>query len=83
MRRKNRLYIVDWEDAFVGDDRCYFCYWLTFFDQRRQYGGISEHRCLYKRDIARMVLVLLLKYLLSYKNESFLTSSLTFDERIG
>jgi aminoglycoside phosphotransferase family enzyme len=80
----NKPIVLDWEDCFIGVESYDLCYWLTFFDQRKYYDRdmFSESYTEPKKMVALMVLITVLKCYLSYKNGSYKTNTVTFDQRL-
>jgi len=80
----NSPIVIDWEDCFIGIKDYDFCYWLTFFDQRKYYthdlfqAGTGES----KKKVALMILITIIKCYMSYKNGSYKSNSMTFDQRL-
>lgn len=79
-----RTYAIDWEDAFWGVQGYDYLYWLTFFENRKHYtGNILGKTPLGKSlEISIMVMILLLKSELSFRNQSYLSNSLSINQRI-
>lgn len=74
--------IIDWEDAFWGPAGFDMANWLTFFDQRKYYVN-NLLKTLPPKCQSYMLLCVLFKSWISYKNKSYVNNSLSFDERLG
>lgn len=77
--------VLDWEDAVLAYREYDILYWLTFYSQRKFYGsrlfediGVQRQ---YGQDI--MVLVLLVKCFLSYRDKSYAGNRLGMNDRIN
>lgn len=79
-----QVFAIDWEDAFWGVEGYDFLFWLTFFSNRRYYSpGIFGKTPLGKPlELAVLVMILLLKSELSFRDGSYLANSLSFNQRI-
>ena len=82
---KENVLVLDWEDALLAYPDYDMLYWLTFYSQRRYYSchlfddiGVKEK---YGKDI--MVLILLVKCCIAYRNKTYLNNRLSFNERIN
>lgn len=84
MHLGNRPIIIDWEDSIIGTRDYDLCYWLTFFDQRVYYHqDLSELTNIEPGKLkAWMTLITVLKCYLSYKNGSYLSNAVSFDQRL-
>lgn len=80
-----RLIAVDWEDAFWGVEGYDYLYWLTFFENRRHLRTDSLGFTPWGKavEIAIMISILVLKCSLSLRKGSYVTDSLTFDQRLN
>lgn len=85
LEHNGELIVIDWEDALWAFDQYDFLYWLTFYSQRKYYStnvfksrNIDENwgKCV-------MVLIVLVKSALSYKRNSYLNNSISFEERLN
>jgi thiamine kinase-like enzyme len=87
LKNKNRLFVLDWEDAICDTPKDFDMYcWLTFLDQRRYYGNrdfIAAKVGDMNICVAHMILVVILKCFISYENKSYLKYSFTFEQRLG
>ena len=82
MCKNETLVIIDWEDAFWGPAGFDMANWLTFFDQRKYYtDGFPQ--TLSEKCRSFMLMCVLLKSWISYKNKSYFNNSLSFNERLG
>ncbi len=84
LRLNNQPIIIDWEDSFIGIEDYDLCYWLSFFDQKQYHNSelfrltqISPNNL-----IAFMVLIVLAKCWLSYKNHSYKSNIMSFNQRL-
>ncbi|MBU1344805.1 MAG: aminoglycoside phosphotransferase family protein [Proteobacteria bacterium] len=80
----SRVFAIDWEDAFWGVEGYDFLFWLTFFCNRKYYstdifGKTSLGKPL---ECALVVMILLLKSELSFRDGSYHANSLNFNQRI-
>lgn len=84
MKHNDNYIILDWEDAFVGFEPYDIAYWMTFFQQRKNYNStfFIENGLNTEDNKWLMIFVMLLKCWLSYKNKAYLNDSLTFQQRI-
>lgn len=85
MIREEDVLVLDWEDAVMAYPEYDILYWLTFYSQRKYYSshlfddiGLEEQ---YGKDI--MVMILLIKCYLSYRNKSYLNNKLSINDRIN
>jgi hypothetical protein len=78
-------YAIDWEDVFWGVEGYDYLFWLTFFNNRKYYsGGMFGHTPLgSKLEQSILVMILLLKSELAFRDGSYLTNKLDFNQRIG
>lgn len=85
LEHNGELIVIDWEDALWAFDQYDFLYWLTFYSQRKYYStnvfksrNIDENwgKCV-------MALIVLVKSALSYKRNSYLNNSISFEERLN
>ncbi|MFK0386671.1 phosphotransferase [Agrobacterium sp. NPDC090273] len=76
--------VVDWEDAFWGIAGYDYLYWLTFFENRKWL--LPEHigyTCLGKKnEVAIMTTVIVLKSIMSVRNDSYRANAISFDQRL-
>jgi fructosamine-3-kinase len=84
MAKNDVLYLLDWEDAFIGIEGYDLCYWLTFFDQRKLYSkylfsdiGIDKYI-----GISLMATIVIIKSYISYLNNNYRNNLLSFDNRL-
>lgn len=82
---KDTMLVLDWEDALLAYPEYDILYWLTFYSQRKYYSshlfddiGINEQ---YGKDI--MLMILLTKCYLSYRNKSYLKNRLSINARLA
>lgn len=80
-----RVLAIDWEDAFWGVEGYDFLFWLTFFSNRKYYSpDILGKTPLGKPlECSLLVMILLLKCALSFKDGSYRFNSISFDQRIN
>jgi len=81
---KDHVIALDWEDAVLAYPEYDILYWLTFYAQRKYYSsylfddiGVSEQ---YGKDI--MLMILLIKSYISYRNKSYLNNRLSINDRL-
>lgn len=78
-----KIIIVDWEDAFWGIGNYDYCYWLTFFRNRKYYAddvfgkNKEEKYC----NIAMMCMILILKEAMAIYNGENQHNSMSSNER--
>lgn len=85
MIREEDVLVLDWEDALMAYPEYDILYWLTFYSQRKYYNchlfediGVKKQ---YGKDI--MVMILLIKCYLSYRNKSYINNKLSINDRIN
>lgn len=77
-------FVIDWEDAFWGVEGYDFLYWLTFFNNRKYYSpNLFGQTALGKpMEAGLLVMILLLKCELSFRNNTYKKNTLDFNQRI-
>lgn len=82
---RDSVIVLDWEDAVFAYPKYDILYWLTFYLQRKYYSshlfndiGVNEQ---YGKDI--MLMILLIKSYLSYRNKSYLKNQISINDRLG
>lgn len=80
----HRLVVIDWEDAFWGIEGYDWLYWLTFFKNRKLLKAEILGKTPWGNDVevSILTLIILLKCALSFRANTFVTNTLTFDDRI-
>lgn len=80
-----RLFAIDWEDAFIGVQGYDYLFWLTFFSNRRHLSADALGATVLGRELEQglLVMILLLKCELSRRDGSHAGHALNFDQRIG
>ncbi len=84
MLKDDSIIVIDWEDMFLGTKDYDFCFWLTFFNQRKYYNEVMflQYEVDKLKCIAYMIVIVILKCYLSYKNCSYLTNLVKMDDRL-
>jgi hypothetical protein len=79
-----RAFAIDWEDAFLGVEGYDFLFWLTFFCNRKYYSPVIFGKTPLGKPLehALLVMILLLKSELSFRDGSYRANSLNFNQRI-
>lgn len=76
--------VIDWEDAFWGIEGYDALYWLSFFSQRKHYEpdmfGVTPWGK--EIEVAILLLILVVKCELASLAGTYLTDSLSFDQRL-
>lgn len=85
MRNGDTPIVIDWEDAFWGIEGYDYLYWFSFFKHRKYllpniFGKTPWGK---EIEIAILMLILVLKCELSLQNNSYLSNSITFNQRIS
>lgn len=85
MTSGDRVFAIDWEDAFWGIEGYDYLYWLTFMSNRKHYAdGVLGKTPMDKDiEIAVMALIVLLKCYLSHRLGQHRDNQLSFDQRLG
>jgi len=75
---------IDWEDAFWGIEGYDYLLWLTFFENRRHYadGVLGRTPWGLETERAILVMIVILKCALSFRNKTHIGNALSFDQRI-
>ena len=85
MENNGRFYALDWEDALWGYQGYDILYWLTFYSQRKYYDKDLFRRIKIDKQFGKdmMILILLVKSYLSYRNGTYLSNKLSINDRIS
>ncbi|SHI97185.1 phosphotransferase [Propionispora hippei] len=84
MRKDNQYVVLDWEDAFLGVDGYDEIYWLTFLDQADylKKSHLVRHGLYTIRTQYLLLLIVLLKSYISFRNQSYLMNHISFEIRL-
>lgn len=78
------LVAIDWEDAIWGVQGYDYLYWLTFFDNRKWLSSkvLGQTSLGSSKEVAVMIMILLLKSALSVRNGSYLNNTISINQRL-
>lgn len=78
------LVAIDWEDAIWGVQGYDYLYWLTFFDNRKWLSSkvLGQTSLGSTKEVAVMIMILLLKSALSIRNGSYLNNTISINQRL-
>lgn len=78
------LVAIDWEDAFWGIAGYDYLYWLTFFGHRKYYNKVTFGKVNYDTKLIKgiLMMILVIKSAISFYSGSYLSNSLTAEQRI-
>ena len=84
MRYNGEPILIDWEDAFLGVTDYDYLFWLTFFENRKLYRENPLQHISIDPKVAKalLVLIVLLKCELAWRNNTWRQNSLSFNARI-
>lgn len=82
---KSKLVAMDWEDSFWGFEGYDYIYWLSFFSNRKYYGGNIFNKTFLgkKHELALMATIVLLKCRLSVLMNSYKNNQISFNQRMS
>lgn len=84
MNKDGKIFVIDWEDAMWAYPGYDILYWLTFYSQRKYYTKYLFEELKIEKQFGKdmMLLIILIKSFMSYKNKSYLTNKLSINDRI-